>query len=191
MSRDPKDAGGVRRRRDVSREARKALRASLGRSPGKAPDHALVRAARVVETGEAVQCSHYGAPGGLYLAKLAPSPGRARTKPWQGRKWRSHGGMGAKVRRLDRQEALAVIRRPARRGPPGDDRIVELYWVPPELVVLLPRDRIKAMVTAGHLRAVWTLFGGREVQRGEPVISARGSARATGTATMRPSRSGA
>lgn len=155
------------------RAARDVVKAYLGKAPPKQPDHAMVRVANAIDhpTPGAVQCSRYGAPGGVYMALLAPKK-RNPQDTKRGRNaspYRPEPAVSAsKVRRVDHDEALNIIRR--QPGEAGPDRVVELFWVPPEIVILLSRDAIKRLVERRGLLPVWDARVGRRLSRGAAVV---------------------
>ncbi len=165
----------------TARDVVKAVRG--GKPPPKTPEHALVRVAAAAQSRTPIQCSMFGAPGGAYFARLTDKAKerkakgeRAPANPRKRRPWKpgdKQQRRRVKVRRVGHQEAHAIIRRP--KGDVREDRVLELYWVPPELVALYDRDTLKEkLVGGGRLRPVWTASGGRQVQRGEGVVRRRG-----------------
>jgi hypothetical protein len=111
------------------------------------------------------------------MARLVPKPTKTARKgknrgAWKGPEWLK-ARKQPKVRRVDHAEAHAIIRRKGRETV-SDDRIVELYWIPPELVALMDRDQLKALVTQARLRPVWTVKAGRQIERGDGVVRRRG-----------------
>ena len=131
----------------------------------------MARVAQALQKGSTVRCSRYGAPGGVYMAILAPKHSTTKVRkrgknaaPFR-RKPLADAG---KVRRVDRDDAINVIRR--QPGEPGDDRITELFWVPPELVIVLTRDEVKRLVERRKLLPVWDNRRGRRLDRGAAVV---------------------
>jgi len=157
--------------------ARNAVKAVRGSPPPKTPDHALSRVALAASARAPLPCSRFGAPGGLYMARMVPKPAKKTRKGKTRGAWKGPSFVKtrrqAKVRRVDHTEAHAIIRRKGREAI-SDDRIVELYWIPPELVALMERDKLKALVTGARLRPVWTVKGGRQIERGDGVVRRRG-----------------
>jgi hypothetical protein len=108
------------------------------------------------------------------LAPKARATKRGRqAAPWQGPAVAQ--AQGQKVRRVEHAEALNVVRRDPVKGDVGPDRIVELFWIPPELVVLLSREQIKHLVHGRKFHPIWTAAHGRRLGRGASVIATPGA----------------
>lgn len=189
--------------RERAETAREIVRQVRGGKPPKGPDHAIRRVAFAAANGNAVPCSRYGAEGGIYLGLLeayqeVPNRPGATLGPRR-LGWRD------KVRRVMRHEALAIIRRPATDAPVGrsgnaqkggahmryEDRIVALYWIPPELVLLFERPKLVELIQHNRFLPVWTKTGGKLIGRGHSVLAPEGSVvAATGNSYYaRPRRS--
>lgn len=148
---------------------RKRFRRLTGKpAPSRTSHAALSRSIQAIESGQdgplRVRTSRYGAPGGLYLVQVDPRPPSKKRGTRPVRK-------GPKIRRLPRAKALALFRRKV--GDPKvlpSDRMTVVWWIPPELVLLLPRDRLISWVRRGKVRPVWRHGEGKLVERGASVV---------------------